>query len=331
MFFFNSRKKTARASRDFSNVRRGSDIQKLHIKVSSPRIVMIQIMRGFTKALKFALILALLGGIGWGGYLGVQQVFINNPKYKLQEIKLDTNGYLNHTRVIQVAGIDINGSIFDINAKEVRKKLKALPEVVDCSVRHRLPGTLCIDVTERVPVVWLKCKDLKFPGRKPGGILSDQEGITFPCEGALWESAKDLPVIVINHAKAKDFEHGDLMHHKEALRALHLINLFNEKNIPSEFMPERIVLKNNYSMEALSNDGTAAIFGMYDHQRQLEDFLSICKHSQKTHRIIRHVNLIPKKNIPVKFAGGPLLRQPQSRPAKTSPHTREIQSILNRN
>jgi len=331
MSLLNSRRKNTRSSRAYRNARRGSDIQKLHIKVSSPRIVMLQVMSGLSKALKFAVVLALLGGICWGGYLGVQRIFINNPKYKLQEIKLTTNGHLNHARVVEITGINLNSNIFSIDAKKVRKKLKDLPEVIDCSVRHRLPGTLHIDVTERVPVVWIQCAPLDFPGRKPGGVLADEKGITFPCEGSLWESARDLPVIVINDANENDFEHGNVMHHKEALRALHLIQLFNEQKIPNDLLPERIVIETDYSMKALTNDGTSAIFGMYEHQRQMEDFISICHHVRATHRVIHSVNLIPKKNIPVKFAGGPILVQPKSQPSKASPHDQEIQSILNRN
>jgi cell division septal protein FtsQ len=331
MSLFHTRKKTSPSYRAHQNARRGSDIQKLHLKVSSPRIVMIQVMRGVAKSLKIAVILAILGGIGWGGYLGINHVFFENPKYRLQEIKLETNGHLNHARVVEVAKIDLKASIFDIDAKEVRRRLKALPEVIDCSVRHRLPGTLHIDITERVPVVWLKCRKLDFPGRKNDGILADKEGITFPCEGALWETARDLPVIVIQKASPKTFHHGIPMTHTETLRALKLINRFNQENLRSEWMPERIILRSDYSMEVVCNDGTRAIFGMYDHERQMSDFIKICNHTYNTNRVISHVNLIPKKNIPVKFAGGPVLVQPQFHPESATPHEREIQSILKRN
>ena len=293
-------------------MRRGGDIQKLHIKVSSPRIVMIEIMRGIGKGMKLAVFFALLGLTGWGVIKGVKHVFIDNEKYKLREIKLETNGHLDHTRVVEVAGIDLDASIFAIDAEEVRNKLRDLPEVIECSVKHRLPGTLRINLTERVPVVWIECQSSNFPGRKDGGVLADKEGITFPCEGALWQTARDLPVIVVNEAKADAFNHGSAMRHPDALRALRLVQLFNERDVRSEWLPERVILRTNYSMEAVCNDGSRAIFGMYNHDRQIGDFLKISEHSRQTRRLIRHINLIPKKNIPVKFAGGPVLIQPQA-------------------
>ena len=309
MALLKPRKKNTRSTRVHHSARRGNDIQKLHIKVNSPRLVWIQIMRGIGKGIKIALFLAILGGLGWGGYLGVQHVFIKNEKYKLREIKLETNGHLDHARVVSIADIDLDASIFAIDADEVRNRLKALPEVIDCKVKHRLPGTLHINLTERVPVVWIECQKLHFPGRKNGGILADKEGITFPCEGALWQTSQNLPVIVIQESSAKNFTHGTKMKHPDAIRALDLIQLFNEQNLRNEWMPERIILLTDYSMEVVCNDNTRALFGMYDHHRQISDFIKISNHTRHTNRTIDHVNLIPKKNIPVKFAGGPKLIQ----------------------
>jgi len=331
MSLFKFRKKTTRAIRGHQSVRRGGDIQKLYIKVNSPRIVIIQIMSGFSKGIKLALILAILGGIGWGGYRGLKHVFIDNEKYQLKEIKLKTNGHLDHARVVQIGKIDLDASIFAIDTDDVRSRLQALPEVIDCDVAHRLPGTLKINITERVPVVWIECKSLDFPGRKNGGVLADKDGITFPCEGALWDTARDLPVIVLQKASDQNFNHGTKMHHSDAMRALNLIQLFNHHDVRSEWMPERVILLTDYSMEAVSNDGTRATFGMYDHKRQMEDFIKICDHTRKTNRTINHINLIPQKNIPVKFAGGPMLIHPQQQPETVSPHDRQIQSILDRN
>jgi cell division septal protein FtsQ len=305
------RKKTTRSQRSHNTTRRGGDIQKLHIKVNSPRIVMIQIMRGVAKGLKLAILLAMLGMIGWGGYKGVRHVFIDNEKYRLQEIKLETNGHLDHARVVSIAGIDLDSSIFAIDADQVRDRLKSQPEVIECSVKHRLPGTLHISITERVPVVWIECAKLGFPGRINGGILADKDGITFPCEGNLWQTAENLPVIVIHDATDEAFIHGTTMKHSEALRALHLIKMLNDNELRTENSPERVTLLTNYSMEAHCNDGTRATFGMYEHKRQIADFIKICDHTRQNQRIMTHVNLIPKKNIPVKFAGGPVLVHPQ--------------------
>ena len=328
MSLFKPRKKPTRSPR---TVRRNGDFQKLHIKVSSPRIVMLQMMSGMGKAVRVCVVLALLGLICWGGYGGLNHLFLGNEKYKLQEITLETNGHLDEARLVQITGIDLDASIFAISVSDMGERLRELPEVIDCKVERRLPGTLKVAITERVPAVWLESRELGYPGRQDGGVLADKDGITFPCEGNMWESSRNLPVIVVRDPKEDSFVHGSKMKHPEVMRALHLINSFEAKQVRAQWRAERVISVNDYSLEALCNDGTHAIFGMYDHERQLDDFISICEHSLKTNRLIRHVNLIPKKNIPVKFAGDAVLVKPRRKPAPVNPDVREIESILDRN
>ncbi len=327
MSLLKSRKKTTRSPR---KARGNGDFQKLHINVSSPKIVMFQVMSGFEKGLKVIMLIALLGLIGWGGYRGLHHLFLGNEKYKLQEIDLQTNGHLDHTRLVEIAGIDLDVSIFAIKGEEVKTKLKALPEVIDCEVERRLPGTLKVIVTERVPAVWLESLALGYPGRKDGGILADAEGITFPCEGNMWNSARDLPVIVVNDVEEDSFRHGSKMKHTEVIRALHLINNLEQQNLRAQWHAERVILVNDYSLEVICRDGSCAIFGMYDHARQVADFVSVFEHSLQTNRMIQHINLIPKKNIPVKFAGDAIMVKPRRRPTPVNSDIRQIESILDR-
>lgn len=325
---FTSRRKTSRAPR---HVRKGGDLQKLHIKVSSPRIVMFQVLRGMGKGVRYAMLLALLGLIGFGGYKGVKHLFLGNEKYTLKHIEPHSNGKIDVDRIVEVTGIDRDANIFAIDTSDMRDILLDLPEVIDCSVERHLPDTLRIKITERVPEVWIECAALGYPGRRNGGVLADKMGITFPCEGALWDAARDLPVIVVQQAKSDAFQHGSKMKHPEVIRALNLVKTFSEGKVRAQWLPERIVLINDFSMEAVCNDGSRAIFGMYDHQRQLSDFITIRECTYETRREVQHINLIPSKNIPVIFAGAPVLVKPQRQPNPVNPHEREIQSILDRN
>lgn len=328
MSFFKPRRKTTRSPRV---VRRGGDLQKLHIKVTSPRIVMLEIMRGFGKSGKIILLLALAGMIGWGGYLGVRHIFIDNEEYRLQEIKLQTNGHTNHARVVEVTGIDLDASIFAIDTDHVRKRLQDLPEVTQCEVERRLPGTLQITLTERMPVAWLQSAQYGFPGKEEGGVLVDKDGVTFPCEGALWETSRDLPIVMVKGGERDAFYHGRKMKHPEVMRALHLVQTLSEGDLRADWMPEKIIILNDYSMQIICNDGSRAVFGMYEHKRQLEDFITVREHALKTQRVVEHINMMPEKNIPVRFGGEPVLVKPRKKPETASPHQRDIESILDRN
>jgi cell division septal protein FtsQ len=306
-----ARRKTTALQR---NVRQGGDLQRLHIKVSSPRIVMYQVMRGMGKSLKGLIALMLLAVIVLGSYRGVQSLFLDNEKYKLQEIDLQTNGYLDHARVVDLAGIDLEATIFAVNIEDVRERLSDLPEVVQCEVQRRLPGTLQIKIQERVPVAWVQCESVGFLGRQADGVLIDGNGITFPCEGAMWQASKTLPVIIMNTAKSENFNHGTKAKHVDLMRALDLMKTFSEADVRDEWLPEQITLINDYSMELVCNNESAAIFGMYDHKRQVENYITIHEHSLAENRKskntamkqeIKKMNLMPRVNIPVEFKKQP--------------------------
>ena len=330
---FTPRKKTSRSSRA---MRKGGDLQRLHIKVSSPRIVMFQFLKELGRLAKLAVILGLISLICWGGYRGIEHVFLGNERYILQEIELKTNGKLSHTRVVEAANIDLGANVFAINIDQLKESLTKLPEVISCDVERRLPGKLRITLMERVPIAWIESQTLNFPGRKSGGILVDSKGITFPCESCLWNSAQDLPVIVVHGAEEENFLHGHAMKQPDIIRAIHLLKSFQNANIRAEWLPERIVLLNSYSMEAMCNDGSYAVFGMYEHERQINDFISVREHIIKSDRQVQHINLIPKINIPVKFAdAGTIEVSPHLGPVLVNPNTPqdsgEIQSILRQN
>ncbi|HCI92106.1 MAG TPA: hypothetical protein DHV60_06095 [Verrucomicrobiales bacterium] len=328
MSFLKPRRKTTRSPRV---VGKGGDLQKLHIRVTSPRIVMIEVVRGLYRSAKIIMMLVLIGMIAWGGYLGIRHIFIDNEEYRLQEIKLETNGHINHARIVEVTGIDLDASIFAIDTDHIRKCLLSLPEVTRCDVERRLPGTLKITVDERLPVAWLQSAHYGFLGKVEGGVLADEDGVTFPCEGSLWETSRDLPVVMVNVAAMGTFHHGKKLKHPEVIRALHLIKVLTASNLRADWKPQEIMILNEYSLEVTSHDGSRAVFGMYDHERQITDFISIREHALKTLRAVEHINLIPKKNIPVKFAGAPILVPPQKKQTFPSLNDRDIKSIIDRN
>ncbi len=322
-----TRKKTTPVRR---NVRKGGDLQRLHIKVNSPRIVMHQVVSGLVKGVKCFICLLLLGLVFYGVYRGVEHLFIGNEKYRLRNIEVvDENGALNHgaldaKRAAELAKdeegndlIDLHKTIFAVNVNRVQEILSNLPEIEKCEVERRLPDTIKITVTERVPKAWIKCDFLGFSDRAIGGVLIDEHGFTFPCLKTQLESAKNLPVIIMNKAQGEDFQHGFKTGSQDLMITLDLIQLSNEAGARAEWLPRQIELTNDYSLTVICNDGVSAVFGMHDHQRQINDFISIREHCLMKNRQIKKMNLIPEINIPVEFKNataalndGPVLVKP---------------------
>ena len=284
------------------NVRKGGDFQRLHIKVSSPRIIMHQITSWLIKAVKYGTCLVLLSLISYGGYLGYHHLYKDNQYYRLQAIEVDTNGYLSAARVVDLTKLELDKTVFAIDLDEVQKVLSNLPEIERCEVVRRLPGTLKITVRERTPVAWLECEALGYPGCSDGGVLADQGGFTFPSGEVLWQASRNLPVIVLREAKSEEFEHGSKSGHEDLMLALGLMETMNKAGIRSDWKAVKFDLVNEYSIEVMSHDGGTAVFGMSDHQRQVKNLISIREHCRMEKRgKIKRINLIPGKNIPVEF------------------------------
>lgn len=270
----------------------------LQLNVRSPLIVYHQSLRVMRGLMKLVVIIGLIGGGIWYGVMKVVGHYTSDPEYTLQHLNVRTDGFFTQQRVAEVGGIDINGSIFDIDIDEVEAKLLARPEVVDVEVQRRLPDTVDVMLKERVPVAWLACPDLGMAGRNPiSGILMDAEGVVFSCEGGLWDAARDLPVIELMTADEDSFVIGEKMSHKDTARALSLLERI-QKTVGDEWHVQRIVVSKFYAMDVYTSEGVRARFGMYEHERQLNDFLAARSHAIQLKKELEWIDLLPRHNIP---------------------------------
>lgn len=275
--------------------------RKLHLQVSSPRIVFFQSIKAMRGVFKLAFIAVLLSAGGFYGVNYIQNHFLTNPEFTLKHLELKTNGFLDEGQVAEIAGINPSGTIFAFDIDEAEAKLIERPEVVSAEVERRLPDTVKITINERVPVAWIACPILNMAGRNPlSGVLMDAEGVIFKCQGNLWNVARDLPVIEISTAEEHEFQLGQKMTHKDAARALSLVELINSE-VDGAWQVKRVAAASFYSLVVTSNDQVEATFGMYDHQRQLKDLIAARQHAKDTNRQLEWINLQPKHNIPGNF------------------------------
>lgn len=287
-----------------TKVRHKSD-RKIQLQVSSPRIVFFQSLKALQGLIKLTAVLIIVGVGVWLGGRAIHEHFVNNEDFLLRDLDVKTNGYLTYERVVEIGGIDLDGTIFEVDIDELEQKLIDRPEVVTAKVERKMPGKILVEIQERVPVAWVACRQLGLAGRNPlSGILMDKDGVIFQCEGDLWDVAKDLPVIELLEAEEGSFKFGAKMNHKEAERALSLLQLIDSK-LPedADWAVSRITIQNFYMMQVTSTDHVDATFDMYDHERQLNDLLDARRHARETGRELAWINLLPRHNIPGGFKG----------------------------
>ena len=121
-----------------SRVSHRRQVIELQAHVMSPRIAWFGLLKSFRKLAKFAFILALIGGAVWGVRLGIRRGLVENKEFRLQAIKLTPNPAIDQRDLVRIAGIDINGSLFECDAAEIESRLRALPALSSASVRREM-------------------------------------------------------------------------------------------------------------------------------------------------------------------------------------------------
>jgi len=285
-----------------SKIRRKKSSQVLHLNVRTPRVIAFQTLKIFKGGAKVVLILSLFLGALWGVKTWIGGTYSKNAEFVLDDIRLDSpNGMMSVTRLVDVTDIELGCSIFDVNLKGVEEKLEALPEILSAEARRELPRKLIVKVKERQPIAWMECRAMGIAGRNfEKGYLFDESGVIFPCSEKLFQQIESLPVISIGQNLSENLIVGEQIENGNVIRALALAksSLSGQPEMPRI---DRIILLNSYSMEAWIGNGTKALFGMHEHERQLTDLYTILNDAYEKGKRVLEINLIPKRNIPVKY------------------------------
>lgn len=299
------KKRTSR----FKKNKRTRHNRELVINVISPRIVFFQSLKAMRGMIKMGVILIAVGCACWFGYQQIHDHFNNNEEFAIKHSSVTNfegkpTVILPRQRVLEIARVDLTGTIFSVDLDEAERLLSERSEVEEVKVKRTLPDSISIQIKERIPVAWLSCRELGLAGRNPHkGILLDSTGISFYCEKGFWEIAKNLPVIQISSSSITEFPIGKKMRNADAERALSLVlKLSKLKQQPWEI--DRVRVENFYTLHVISKDGVLAVCGMHDHDRQLHQLILAREHAMKNSKELEWIDLRPKSNIPAHYKGG---------------------------
>ncbi len=315
--------------RHTSKTRRRHRAKVLEVRVVTPRIAWFGFLRVLGTLTRLACIAALLGGLGWGVWLGIQRAFYENPDFRLQAIDLNPNQIIDETGVARAVGLDLRASVFEIDLDDVAGKLKALPGISDARAERHLPGTLFIRVVARAPRAWISREGATAGIRRTGGMLVDPAGFPYPCPPRQLEDAMKLPVIELS-AGTKPVVAGRKIDAPELAHCFRLLDSASAADEDSIHWIESVRQANGWSLLLVTRGGTEAIFGLGDHERQIRRLRLAVQHASRQGVVIGTINLIPERNVPVTLIGEP---PPRAIPVAEPPdrRTRDLNSLLNRN
>ena len=134
----------------------------------------------------FALVAATLTGLAYAGYRSV----LVGKAFALRDVRLSGATHLVREDIDRLASLRPGTNIFRIDTARVADAVRTSPWVKSASVRRVLPGTLLVEVTERVPVALWSDGTLYFVSSE-GEVFKRVE----PSDSV------DLPVITTDSAE----------------------------------------------------------------------------------------------------------------------------------
>lgn len=288
--------------RNATRNRRQVPSKVLQVRVMSPRIAWFGFLRFSAFMAKVACVLALLGGLGWGAWRGVQHAFYRNPDFRLQSLDLNENPVIDELGVATAIGIDLTSGVnlFEIDVAAAADTLRALPALTDVHIERHLPGTLVVRVAPRTPRAWISCPQAgRVASRRAGGLLVDGLGVAYPCPERQLEDAEDLPIIELPASPEHPLEAGTRVTQPELARCLRLLDASLREDPSAGRWIESIGQANAWSLRLVTRGGTVATFALGDHERQINNLRAALEHAADRGEAIETIHLIPKHNIPI--------------------------------
>ncbi|MCB1234596.1 MAG: FtsQ-type POTRA domain-containing protein [Verrucomicrobiae bacterium] len=283
-----------------------SDLYQLDVKLDSRKSVRVRKSRRNATLVRFAAVALSLLSLSAGARWVYRQMFYENAEFRLNRLQVETDGSLTESEIVEAARVESGGNLMEIELARVRERLEALPMVLGAEVTRELPDLLRIEVRERVPVAWLSCPPHGVkPKSTARGFLVDDNGQIFRCHKLL-PRLMHLPTIEVYHMpKPADGTVVESQPVRDAIRLLRESNRLFERD---GLLVEQVTLRKSYSLSVDYTNGMEVIFGIRDFERGLQDLRWIVSHAHSSGRELASVNVIPSKNIPIKFHAEPALR-----------------------
>lgn len=320
-----------------SKVRKHPRAKVLRVRMMTPRIAWIGLLRLVGRLTRTALVMAALAAVAFGLWRGVQHVIYQNPDFQLGFIDLNPNTAFDEAEIVEIAGIPLFANLFHLDVGEITETLRERPEIVAASVERHLPDTLRIRITERTPAAWIACPEENLaPARRPGALLVDASGVPYPCPDLQFESAADLPLILLPSVPKKPIQPGKTPAQPELKRCLRLLATAAKADPQAIALMDTLQQANSWSITLTTRDLTVATLGLGDHDRQIRDLRAALDHARARNYEIATINLIPKKNIPVTTRSEPghprAVPVPEPSPTEVllDRRARDLDALLNR-
>lgn len=259
--------------------------------------------RAFRALRRWFLILLLaapvVAGILWGINYAVEKAYsmsIDNISYESGQ-KLITK-----EQVLELLGIKGSINMATLNATGMQKKLESNPCIESAHIRAEFPDTLCIEVEERVPVVYVEMEHAADTGRR-SRLFMAPDGTLFPVVESYHRNFLGLPVWYLRPGDVQDFRVGAVVEEKVRRPIVDLVTVANMYSLVEIPAIREIFRPKEWKILMTLDSGTEVEMQVYNIKGQMERLAMILEHARATNRKASAVNVIPRINPTVQYAG----------------------------
>lgn len=264
--------------------------------------------RGFRKwSLRSALI---LGGSAAVFYCGTKllqpalSMVARLGSFEIKTVQVQSNGVLDAKRLMQLVAFDSQQSFWGDKLDEFSARVRSLPNVKDADLQTDLKnGQLQVILEERIPVAMLEIRDLGITANDTANcMLVDGEGYVFQCLPQHEGMTAHLPVVELTSRQLSHYPSmGKEIDSLQLQSMLRLLASCKQQQFAANYL-KRLSAPNAWSLRCIGKDQCEMVFGLSDHQRQLQDMELIVRHARSQSKKVAWMNLIPSRNIAVVYA-----------------------------
>ncbi|MEI6534119.1 MAG: FtsQ-type POTRA domain-containing protein [Verrucomicrobiaceae bacterium] len=233
----------------------------------------------------------------------VMEAFVANPRFRLQDISVHTEGPLSRSSIVTASGLKEGDNLLMISLRDVRDKVESLPEVCGVKVQRNFPGQIVIDVKQRTPVAWLECPDKAIAAKVSDfGCLLDETGCVLPSSGRIRNGENKLPVIRVGKLTA--IIPGKQVESASALASLELLRAHQRSPLASRAELKRVDATRSHSLVADFDGGVSVVFPANgDNEKEFSRLARAMDEATRHNWKLATVNLLVEHNVPVTLRG----------------------------
>ena len=239
------------------------------------------------------LVTVVLAGMGWVVLLGAkiigQTLFSENDRFVIRHLDIRSDGKLQPEHIREYAHIEEGMNLFAVDLNQVRDDLASVPIVSSVNVRRKLPDTLEITVSERIPAARLGEESTGYPlAVDRGGFVLGPTSIS-----------QQLPSIT--GLQEKGLRPGAQVGDPGVKSALHVLELCDLPSFSRFLKIKNVDVSHSEYLEVRLLRGERILLSRENMDMKLTKLCEIMKHTADMGQAIAAIDMTVEKNFPVQY------------------------------